>query len=100
MTKTELRKQFLKFIFDEIKSKYNVSIDFEDIEGHGYFTFAIYADDYEYFFDLSRNYYDVIPHKVKNQVGYAINKALAEEIEDLIKGYLLNSEYSFLMPKR
>ena len=64
MTKKELKNLQLKSIFAAIKANYFVISDFEDMEGHGYFTFQIERDDIEYAFDLSRSNFSVIGYKL------------------------------------
>jgi hypothetical protein len=90
MTKKELKNLQLKSIFAAIKENYNVTSDFEDMEGHGYFTFQITVDGVQYAFDLSRNDFSVIGYKLKGNIDYIEQRILETEIEHLIEQTLNN----------
>jgi hypothetical protein len=90
MTKKELKNIQLKAIFAAIKEKYYVTSDFEDMEGHGYFTFQIYVDNITYAFDLSRSNFSVIGYKLKGDMDFTEQRALETEIEYLIEQTLNN----------
>ena len=90
MTKKELKNIQLKAIFAAIKENYNVTSDFEDMEGHGYFTFQITVDGVQYAFDLSRSNFSVIGYKLKGDMDFTEQRALETEIEYLIEQTLNN----------
>jgi len=90
MTKKELKNIQLKAIFAAIKEKYYVTSDFEDMEGHGYFTFQICMDNITYAFDLSRSHFSVIGYKLKGDMDFTEQRALETEIEYLIEQTLNN----------
>jgi hypothetical protein len=90
MTKKELKNIQLKAIFAAIKEKYYVTSDFEDMEGHGYFTFQITVDGVQYAFDLSRSNFSVIGYKLKGDMDFTEQRALETEIEYLIEQTLNN----------
>jgi len=90
MTKKELKNIQLKAIFAAIKEKYYVTSDFEDMEGHGYFTFQICMDNITYAFDLSRSNFSVIGYKLKGDMDFTEQRALETEIEYLIEQTLNN----------
>jgi hypothetical protein len=90
MTKKELKNIQLKAIFAAIKEKYYVTSDFEDMEGHGYFTFQICVDNITYAFDLSRSNFSVIGYKLKGDMDFTEQRALETEIEYLIEQTLNN----------
>ena len=90
MTKKELKNLQLKSIFAAIKANYFVISDFEDMEGHGYFTIQIERDDIEYAFDLSRSNFSVIGYKLKGDLDFTEQRALETEMEYLIEQTLNN----------
>jgi len=90
MTKKELKNIQLKAIFAAIKEKYYVTSDFEDMEGHGYFTFQIERDNITYAFDLSRSHFSVIGYKLKGDMDFTEQRALETEIEYVIEQTLNN----------
>ena len=85
MTKKELKNIQLKAIFAAIKEKYYVTSDFEDMEGHGYFTFQICVDNITYVFDLSRNNFDVIGYELKGEANYTEQRVLEVKLGHLIE---------------
>jgi len=84
MTKKEMLDLNTNYVMKRLQLDYNVSTDFYDEEGRGYFTFGVTKDEVEYMFDMSRKDFNLISHKVRGQVGY--DKAI--ELEDELQLYV------------
>jgi hypothetical protein len=74
-----------------VQKNFEVSTDFYDDEGHGYFTFGVMKDGVEYLFDLSRRDFSVTSYKVRGEKDYEIGADLEAELERFI---FLESEIS------
>lgn len=85
MTKTEKNKLILKQLLLNLKEKFNITTDFYDGEGHGYFDFGVTENGVEYMFNLYRTHYTVISTLVKGQKGFERSQELENEIESFIK---------------
>lgn len=85
MTKTEKNKLILKQLLLNLKEKFNITTDFYDSEGHGYFDFGVTENGVEYMFNLYRTHYTVISTLLKGQKGFERGQELENEIESFIK---------------
>ena len=54
MTKTEKNKLIFKQLLLNLKEKFDITTDFYDGEGHGYFDFGVTENGVEYMFNLYR----------------------------------------------
>jgi len=98
MTKTEKKKLLTKEIILQVKNVFTIGDDFNDEEGHGYFTFSIIDNGEEYRFDMSRNNFDIISYKVKNEKGYERSRELENQLQNFINTTvtLFNEQQSIL----
>ena len=85
MTKKERLRLNTIHVFEMVKLNFNVTTDFNDEEGHGFFTFGITEIGVEYLFDLQRRDFYVLSHKVRNEKGYEKSIELEKELEEFIK---------------
>ena len=91
MTKKERLNLNTEYVLTNLKVGFNVSTDFYDDEGRGYFTFGVTRDKVEYLFDLSRNNFSVISHKIRGEKGHFESMNLESELEIFIKEKLNES---------
>ena len=91
MTKKERLRLNTVHVFEMVKANFEVSTDFYDDEGHGYFTFGVMKDGVEYYFDLSRRDFSIISHKIRGEKGYNEGRELEQELETFIKNELVIS---------
>ena len=84
MTKTEKKKLLTKEIILQVKNIFTIGDDFNDDDGHGYFTFSIIDNDEEYRFDMSRNDFSITSHKVKGEKLYNEAQQLEQELDEFI----------------
>ena len=91
MTKKERLRLNTEYVLNNLKLSFNISTDFYDDEGHGYFTFGVMKDGVEYLFDLHRRNFDVITYKVRGEQGYNEGRELEQELETFIKEKLNES---------
>ena len=71
-------------MFKIVKANFEVSTDFCDDEGHGYFTFGVMKDGVEYLFDLHRRDFSVTSYKIRGEKDYEIGADLEAELERFI----------------
>jgi hypothetical protein len=74
-----------------VQKNFEVSTDFYDDEGHGYFTFGVMKDGEEYLFDMSRRDFSLCSHKVRGEKGYNEASELENELEVFIQNELIIS---------
>ena len=91
MTKKERLRLNTIYVFEMVKLNFNMGTDFYDDEGHGYFTFGVMKDGVEYLFDMSRNNFSIISHKIMGEKGHFESMNLESEIEVFIKNELVIS---------
>lgn len=88
MTKKERLRLNTVHVIDLVKRNFEVSTDFYDDEGHGYFTFGVMKDGVEYLFDMHRNDFSIITHKIRGEKDFEIGRALEDELEVFIQNEL------------
>jgi len=91
MTKKERLRLNTVHVMGMVQKNFDVSTDFYDDEGHGYFTFGVMKDGVEYYFDLHRRDFSVITHKVKGEKGHQEGFELEQELETFIQNELVIS---------
>ena len=91
MTKKERLRLNTVHVMEMVQKNFDVSTDFYDDEGHGYFTFGVMKDGVEYYFDLHRRDFSVITHKVKGEKGHQEGFELEQELETFIQNELVIS---------
>lgn len=91
MTKKERLRLNTEYVLNNLKLSFNISTDFYDDEGHGYFTFGVTKDGVEYYFDLYRRDFSIITHKVRGEEGFEISRVLEDKLETFIKEKLNES---------
>ena len=91
MTKKERLRLNTVHVIGMVQKNFDVSTDFYDDEGHGYFTFGVMKDGVEYYFDLHRRDFSVITHKVKGEKGHQEGFELEQELETFIQNELVIS---------
>ena len=89
MTKKERLRLNTIHVFEMVKLNFNMSTDFNDDEGHGYFTFGVIENGEEYLFDLSRREFSVTSHKIRGEKGYNKSRELEKELETFIQNELI-----------
>ena len=85
MTKKEQLRITTVNVIESVKENFNVTEDFNDEEGRGYFTFGVTENGIEYRFDMSRRDFSVISYKVRNEKGYEESTKLEKILEFFIK---------------
>jgi hypothetical protein len=85
MTKKEQKNIITKHVIEMVQKNFNVIEDFNDEEGRGYFTFAIEHEGIEYRFDMSRNDFSIISHKIKGEKGHQEALELEQELDEFIE---------------
>jgi len=98
MTKTERKKLLTKEVILQVKNTFTIKDDFNDEEGHGYFTFSIIDNDEEFRFDMSRNDFDIISHKVRNENGYERSRQLEKQLQDFINTIVSDTNEYLAIP--
>ena len=85
MTKKEQKNIITKHVINAVQKNFNVVDDFNDEEGRGYFTFAVIdTEGNEFRFDMSRNDFSIISHKVKGEKLYNEAQQLEQELDEFI----------------
>jgi hypothetical protein len=85
MTKKEQKTIITKHVIDAVQKNFNVIEDFNDEEGHGYFSFSIEHEGVEYRFDMSRNDFSIISHKIRGEKGHQEALELEKELDEFIE---------------
>ena len=85
MTKKEQKNIITKHVIEAVQKNFNVVADFNDEEGRGYFSFSIESKGIEYRFDMSRNDFSIISHKIRGEKLYNEAQQLEQELEEFIK---------------
>jgi hypothetical protein len=85
MTKKEQKNIITKHVINAVQKNFNVTADFNDDEGHGYFTFAVESEGNEFFFDMNRNNFSIISHKIRGEKLYNEAQQLEQELEEFIE---------------
>lgn len=85
MTKKEQKNIITRHVINAIQKNFNVIEDFNDEEGRGYFTFAIEHEGIEFRFDMSRNDFSIISHKVRGEKLYNEAQQLEQELDEFIE---------------
>ena len=91
MTKKERLRLNTVHVIGMVQKNFDVSTDFYDDEGHGYFTFGVMKDGVEYLFDMGRNDFSITSHKIRGEKGYNEGRELENELEVFIKNELVIS---------
>jgi hypothetical protein len=91
MTKKERLRLNTVHVIEMVQKNFEVSTDFHDDEGHGYFTFGVMKDGVEYLFDMHRNDFSIITHIVRGGEGFEESRALEKELEVFIENELIIS---------
>lgn len=91
MTKKERLRLNTVHVIGMVQKNFDVSTDFYDDEGHGYFTFGVMKDGVEYLFDMGRNDFSIISHKIRGEKGFNEGRELEDELEVFIKNELVIS---------
>ena len=84
MTKKERLRLNTVHVFKMVKANFEVTTDFNDDEGHGYFTFGVTKNGVEYLFDLHRRDFNVTSYKIRGEKDYEIGADLEAELERFI----------------
>ena len=84
MTKKEQKNIITKHVIEAVQKNFNVVADFNDDEGHGYFTFSIESEGNEFFFDMSRNDFSIISYKIKGEKLFSEAQQLEQELDEFI----------------
>jgi hypothetical protein len=85
MTKKEQKNIITKHVINAVQKNFNVSEDFNDEEGRGYFSFSIESEGNEFFFDMSRNDFYIISHKIRGEKLYNEAQQLEKELDEFIE---------------
>jgi hypothetical protein len=85
MTKKEQKNIITKHVIQAIQENFNVVDDFNDEEGHGYFTFSIEHEGIEFRFDMNRNDFSIISHKIRGEKLYNEAQQLEQELDEFIE---------------
>ena len=91
MTKKERLRLNTVHVIEMVQLNFNVSTDFCDDEGHGYFTFGVMENGEEYLFDMSRRDFSLCSYKVRGEKGYDKASELENELEVFIQNELIIS---------
>ena len=98
MNKKQKQSIKIKTVMQIIKDKFNVISDFEDIEGHGYFTGEIEYKENIFSVDLNRGMFDVIVYEAPFQVyDKVIGHELEDELNMIIEDALQEAEHQIMM---
>ena len=93
MTQKEINKLQSKAIFKAVQDNFNLTRDFEDFEGHGYWSFAIEQDGIEFTFDMKRRSFDVCGYLTRGEENKEKQTELETAIEELIETTLSELEF-------
>ena len=85
MTKKERSRLNTVHVIEMVQKNFEVSTDFYDDEGHGYFTFGVMKDGVEYLFDMHRNDFSIITHKIRGEKGFQEGRELEDKLETFIQ---------------
>jgi hypothetical protein len=85
MTKKEQKNIITKHVIEAVQKNFNVVDDFNDEEGHGYFSFSIESEGNEFRFDMSRNDFSIISYKVRGEKLYNEAQQLEQELDEFIE---------------
>jgi len=85
MTKKEQKNIITKHVVNAVQKNFYVIEDFNDEEGRGYFTFTIGHENNEFRFDMSRNDFSIISHKVRGEKLYNEAQQLEQELDEFIE---------------
>jgi hypothetical protein len=91
MTKKERLRLNTVHVIEMVQKNFEVSTDFCDDEGHGYFTFGVMKDGVEYLFDMGRRDFSLCSHKIRGEKGYNEASELENELEVFIQNELVIS---------
>jgi len=83
MTKKEIRSIQTKAIIKAVNENFDVIQDFEDTEGHGFFSFTLEVKGQTMCFDMSRNGFDFVSYAIKGDNNHELGKELESELESL-----------------
>ena len=83
MTKKEIKKIQTKAIIKAVNENFDVIEDFEDTEGHGFFSFTLEVKGEAMCFDMSRNGFDFVSYAIKGDDNHELGKELESELESL-----------------
>jgi hypothetical protein len=84
MTKKEQKNIITKHVIDAVQKNFNVVDDFNDEEGHGYFSFSIEHEGNEFRFDMSRNDFSVLSYKMRGEKLFNEAQQLEQELDEFI----------------
>jgi hypothetical protein len=84
MTKKEQKNIITKHVINAVQNNFNVVEDFNDEEGHGYFTFSIEHEGVEFRFDMMRSDFSLLSYKVKGEKLYNEAQQLEQELDEFI----------------
>jgi hypothetical protein len=85
MTKREQKNIITKHVINAVQNNFNVVEDFNDEEGHGYFTFAIESEGNKFRFDMSRNDFSIISHTIRGEKLFNKAQQLEQELDEFIE---------------
>ena len=83
MTKKEIKKIQTKAIIKAVNENFDIIQDFEDSEGHGYFSFTIDFLGKEMCFDMSRNGFDFCSSAMKGDDFHKEGLMLEDQLTSL-----------------
>lgn len=89
MIKKEQKNIITKYVIEAVQNNFNVVADFNDDEGHGYFTFSIESEGNEFFFDMSRNDFSIISYKIRGEKLYNEAQQLEKELDEFIENEIV-----------
>jgi len=89
MTKKEQKNIITKHVIEAVQKNFNVVDDFNDEEGHGYFSFSIESEGNEFRFDMSRNDFSIISYKIKGEKLYNEAQQLEQELDEFIENEIV-----------
>ena len=84
MTKKEQKNIITKHVIEAVQKNFNVVDDFHDDEGHGYFSFSIEHEGIEFSFDMSRNDFSILSHKIRGEKLFNEAQQLEQELDEFI----------------
>ena len=83
MTKKEIRSIQTKAIIKAVNENFDVIEDFEDTEGHGFFSFTLEVQGKAMCFDMSRNGFDFVSYAIKGDDNHELAMRIEEELDSL-----------------
>jgi hypothetical protein len=84
MTKKEQKNIITKHVINAVQKNFNVVDDFNDEEGHGYFSFSIESEGIEFRFDMSRNDFSILSYNVRGEKLHNEALQLEQELDEFI----------------